>query len=86
MSHAQASAIILAGRGSHFDPDLVDAFALLQDNFHAVAVNYVDDDETLARLEAQNRHAIGLSQSPTAVDTNTQPIESGPNFHAAELT
>jgi putative two-component system response regulator len=47
MPHAKAVEIILAGRGQHFDPDIVDAFAVLQDEFHAIARRYVDSDTDL---------------------------------------
>jgi putative two-component system response regulator len=33
MPHEQAVALIVEGRGSHFDPDVVDAFVALQDEF-----------------------------------------------------
>ncbi|MFM2065925.1 MAG: hypothetical protein RLZZ584_834 [Pseudomonadota bacterium] len=39
-SHEQAVAIIAAERGTHFDPDLVDAFLAIQDRFVAVARRY----------------------------------------------
>jgi HD-GYP domain-containing protein (c-di-GMP phosphodiesterase class II) len=40
MSHDQAIAIILEGKGSHFDPDVVDAFVECIDEFKAVADRY----------------------------------------------
>ena len=42
MSHEQAIAIILEGRRKHFDPDVVDAFSLITDQFKAVADRYAD--------------------------------------------
>jgi putative two-component system response regulator len=42
MSHEAAKAIILEGRGSHFDPDIVDAFVSIQDEFIAIAERYAD--------------------------------------------
>ncbi|MBT3065683.1 two-component system response regulator [Rhodoferax sp. U11-2br] len=42
MSHAQAVEIILAGRASHFDPDVVDAFVAVQDAFQAIAARFAD--------------------------------------------
>jgi putative two-component system response regulator len=44
MSHAEAAAIIVAGRGQHFDPDLVDAFVDIQDEFRAIAGRYLDSE------------------------------------------
>ncbi|MBA5604877.1 two-component system response regulator [Duganella sp. FT3S] len=49
MSHEQAVAIITAGRGQHFDPDMVDAFLALQDEFIAIAKRYADSDQDMAR-------------------------------------
>jgi len=42
MSHEVAMAIIIAGRGSHFDPDLVDAFEQHNQEFRAIAEQYMD--------------------------------------------
>ena len=43
-SHEQAVAIMLEGRGGHFDADVLDAFLELQDEFQAVAARYNDED------------------------------------------
>lgn len=48
MSHEKAVAIIADGRGSHFDPDIVDAFLELTEQFRAVALEYADSDEVMA--------------------------------------
>jgi len=40
MSHAQAQAIIAAGRGTHFDPDMTDAFLAGFDDFVAIAKHH----------------------------------------------
>jgi putative two-component system response regulator len=42
MPHAEASAIICQGRGSHFDPDMVDAFVALEEDFRSISVAYAD--------------------------------------------
>ncbi len=39
-----AREIIIQGRGSHFDPDVVDAFLAAYDDFVAVAACYVDEE------------------------------------------
>jgi putative two-component system response regulator len=44
MSCAQAREIILAGGGSHFDPDVVAAFDRRFDAFASVAAHYADID------------------------------------------
>lgn len=43
MPHAQALAIIQAGRGQHFDPDVCDAFLQVEQDFQAIAQAYQDD-------------------------------------------
>ncbi len=48
MPHEKAVAIIGEGRGTHFDPDMVDAFLELADEFRAVALQFADSDEELA--------------------------------------
>ena len=42
MPHDEAIAIILEGRGSHFDPDIVDAFAVITEQFRGIANRYAD--------------------------------------------
>src|SRR5471032_3324780 len=49
MSHEAAVAIITEGRGRHFDPDMVDAFLELQQDFIAIARRYVDTDHDMAQ-------------------------------------
>ena len=48
MPHAKAVEIIREGRGQHFDPDLVDAFLELQEEFQEVARRYADSDHDIA--------------------------------------
>lgn len=40
MSHEQAAEIIVKGRGSHFDPDVADAFVAIQHTFREVAERF----------------------------------------------
>ncbi len=47
MPHEQAMTIISEGRGRHFDPDIVDAFLEIQDEFRAIAHRYGDSDADL---------------------------------------
>jgi HD-GYP domain-containing protein (c-di-GMP phosphodiesterase class II) len=42
MPHDEAIAIIVEGRGRHFDPDVVDAFVDIADEFNAIAARYAD--------------------------------------------
>ncbi len=48
MPHEKAVAIIVEGRGQHFDPDMVDAFLVVAERFRAVALKFADSDEALA--------------------------------------
>lgn len=45
MPPAQAAKIVREGRGSHFDPDVVDAFIALQDQFEAIAQRFNDQGQ-----------------------------------------
>ena len=42
MPHEQAVAIIREGRGAHFDPDVVDAFLEIAEEFRAIAERFAD--------------------------------------------
>ncbi len=43
--HEKAVAIIRAGRGSHFDPAMVDAFLELAEKFRSIALQFADHEE-----------------------------------------
>ncbi len=47
MPFAQARDIIVAERGRHFDPDMVDTFLAVFDEFETIAERYGDSDESL---------------------------------------
>ncbi|BAE50644.1 Response regulator containing a CheY-like receiver domain and an HD-GYP domain [Paramagnetospirillum magneticum AMB-1] len=49
MPHEKAVEIIVQGRGQHFDPDIVDAFLAIQDEFRAIADEHSDSDADLKR-------------------------------------
>ncbi len=64
--HDQAVAIIFQGRGSHFDPDIVDAFIEIQDEFRAIALSYADTDQDMQRMIEYMANAIAEeAQLPT---------------------
>jgi len=44
MSHEAAVAIIVKGRGQHFDPDMVDAFLAIEQQFIDIAARYADSE------------------------------------------
>ncbi len=43
--HSKAVAIIFEGKGQHFDPDMVDAFMELKENFRHIAMEFADFEE-----------------------------------------
>lgn len=47
MSHAEAVDIIVEGSGRHFDPDIVDAFLKVRDEFQKIARMYADSEEEI---------------------------------------
>jgi putative two-component system response regulator len=44
MPHQKAVNIILKGKGTHFDPDIVDAFLSILDEFQAISAHFPDSD------------------------------------------
>jgi putative two-component system response regulator len=58
MSHSQAAQVIFQGRGAHFDPDMVDAFIEIQDEFVAIAARFADDDSLLQQKMEYMAQAI----------------------------
>ena len=44
-SHEKSREIIIDGKGSHFDPDIVEAFLAVEDEFIRVANTYLDNEE-----------------------------------------
>ena len=61
MSHEKALAIIQEGRGSHFDPDVADAFMALQQEFRDIAARFADSDADMADKKAQLNRMTGQS-------------------------
>ncbi|MBF0101201.1 MAG: two-component system response regulator [Desulfobacterales bacterium] len=49
-SHQKAVEIIKEGKGKHFDPDMVDAFVAIEDNFRKIAIEFADSDEEKKNL------------------------------------
>lgn len=52
MPHAQAVEIIRQGRGTHFDPDICDAFLACVEQFRAIAEHFADSDQDMAAKQA----------------------------------
>ncbi len=49
VSHDKAVGIIFQGRESHFDPDVVDAFMDVQDQFSAIAHRHADSEQDMQK-------------------------------------
>jgi putative two-component system response regulator len=47
MSHAEAVEIIVESSGTHFDPDIIDAFLKVRHEFQDIATKYADSDEEI---------------------------------------
>jgi putative two-component system response regulator len=58
MSHETAVAIMLEGRGSHFDADMFDAFAEIQEDFRAIALRFSDSDDDMEKKQDYLEQAI----------------------------
>ena len=61
MSTEEAAAYIAEGRGRHFDPDMVDAFLEIADEFRAIASRFSDPDSDAAERLRQFEARIGGS-------------------------
>jgi response regulator RpfG family c-di-GMP phosphodiesterase len=61
MPHEQAVAIIREGRGSHFDPDICDAFLARHEEFRTIAARFADSDQDMAKQIAALAH---IAQEP----------------------
>lgn len=62
MPHEKAVGIIIDGRGSHFAPDLVDAFMAIEDKFREIAQRFADSDAELKeKLEYLDK---AISETP----------------------
>ncbi len=59
--HEHAVEIIGAGKGTHFDPDIVDAFLEIQEGFREIASRFVDSDQDIERQKNLAEVALGDS-------------------------
>ena len=59
VSHDEAVRIVVSCRGNHFDPDVVDAFLEVKEQFQAIAMTYADTAaDTRRRAELVNRSGL----------------------------
>jgi putative two-component system response regulator len=59
LPHQDAVAMIAQGRGTHFDPDVTDAFLAIQEAFEQVARQFADGDGEALREAVRMHAAIG---------------------------
>lgn len=59
MPHEKAVTILQEGRGSHFDPDLLDGFLAIQHEFQSIAARYADDELSLQEKADYLERALG---------------------------
>ena len=48
LSHEEVVQAIVASRGTHFDPDMVDAFLRIQEDWRRIAIDFADEHEDSA--------------------------------------
>jgi putative two-component system response regulator len=61
MPHEKAVTIIQEGRGTHFDPDVADAFIAIQAEFQEIATRFADTDSDMAEKQVQLNHLLGTA-------------------------
>lgn len=59
MPHEKAVSIIKEGKSSHFDPDMVDAFLELEQEFKAIAATFLDSDADIHKKIEYLEQATG---------------------------
>ena len=55
--HEKAVGIIVDGKGTHFDPKMIEAFVKLHDAFNAIALSFADFSEDMAKKIDYLHHA-----------------------------
>ena len=58
VSHTEAVQVILSERGAHFDPDVVDAFLVVETEFHAIAERFADSTQDMQHKMEYMAYAI----------------------------
>ena len=57
-SHEESIEIIAEGRGSHFDPDIVDAFVKIADEIRDIAMHFSDEEVEHSTLLAKLKEGL----------------------------
>jgi putative two-component system response regulator len=58
-SHSEAVEVLRAASGTHFDPDILDAFLELQDEFNAISRRFTDSEVDAASEAERLRQVFG---------------------------
>ncbi|WP_417069501.1 response regulator [Niveibacterium terrae] len=72
LPHEKAVSIIESERGVHFDPDVVDAFLEIQDEFHRIATHYADSAPVPAPCGEQGAPSACSASTPDAWGTSLE--------------
>jgi len=65
MTHEQAMEILRNGRSRHFDPDIVDAFCAIHEEFRDIAQRFADGEHEVApEIDAFDDHPTGERSTP----------------------
>lgn len=75
MPMSEAKSIIVAGKGQHFDPDVVDAFVDIFNEFESIANHNHDANDTAQDNQAQN-HEQKKTPAAAAPDTLGTPVRA----------
>ncbi|MGE5255103.1 MAG: response regulator [Hyphomicrobiales bacterium] len=67
MPHEKAVEIIRQGRGTHFDPDVVEAFLALEDTFRNIALTFADCEEEREALGGEKATEVCTAVRVTRV-------------------
>jgi putative two-component system response regulator len=62
MPHEKAVQIIAASKGSHFDPDMVDVFLQIHEEFRAIAARFADTDIDMEKKKEQLDRLAGVTE------------------------
>ena len=60
IGHETSVEMIVAARGTHFDPDIVDAFIEIQDEFFEISRKYEDADEDIQEKARRVEEVMSL--------------------------
>jgi putative two-component system response regulator len=58
-SHEKSRAIILEGKGTHFDPDVVDAFLKMEQEFIRIRAEFIDEEDDIYQMNYEATKKAG---------------------------